>query len=144
MANIRSAGLTLCALLSMLASGCESASDIPGGRYNRSFVFDNDETVSAESVTPTSGARTIRINGVFEAPGGCHNLVSQIDDDNRELEVTITAQAGSGTCNETNNFFRYTMITGFFFPGSYHLRIVHTDPAKGTRTMYDASIAVQF
>jgi hypothetical protein len=107
-------------------------------------VFDRDDEVTAEGVTPFSGARTIRITGTFEAPDGCHRLDSQIDDDNRDLLVTITAQPGSGTCGTTNGFYRYTMINGYFFPGTYHLRVVHTDNVRGARTLYDASIAVQF
>ncbi len=123
--------------------GCESAADIPGGRYNRSFVFERDDGTLVEGVTPSAGARSIVINGRFEAPTGCQNLSSQIDDDNRDLLVTISARPTGTTCPAVIGYFRYTMITGSFFPGSYHLRVVHTD-ARGSRTLFDAQVAVQF
>jgi hypothetical protein len=138
---IRWAGLLLMAGAAL--SACESAADIPGGRYNRSFVFEREDSALVEGVTPNAGARSIVMNGSFEAPTGCQNLSSQIDDDNRDLLVTISARSTGASCPAVLGYFRYTMITGSFFPGTYHLRVVHSD-ARGERTVFDGTVAVQF
>jgi hypothetical protein len=123
------------------AAACDTSTDITGGRYYRSFSFQRTDSVLVERIAPTTSFRTIILNGVFQAPTSCQDLKPQIDDDNRNLVITITATAKESTCAAVLGHFHYNVVMGTFFPGSWHVEVVHKD-ARGTRTVYAANIIV--
>src|SRR5262245_56828080 len=126
----------------LLIAACGDSSGVNGGRYYRSFSATRQDSVATERVSPDPDFRQIILSGVFEAPTRCQDLLARIDDANRNLSVTVTATARAGICPQTvPGYYRYTMITGPYFPGAYHLTVAHTDSVS-TRTVYDGNLVV--
>jgi hypothetical protein len=129
-------------VIPVLLGACGDTSGVNGGRYFRSFVATRQDSVVTERVTPDPDFRQIVLSGGFEAPTICQDLSARIEDVNRDLTVTVTAAARAGTCPQTTTgYFKYTMITGSYFPGGYHLIVMHTD-SRGTRSIYDGNVVV--
>ena len=126
----------------LVSAACDSSTDIPGGRYYRSFAFQRTDSVQLERITPNTGFRTIILNGMFEAPTTCQDLKPQIEDDARNLLITITATAQQSTCqNASLGYFHYNVVMGSFFPGAYRVEVVHKD-SRGSRPIYTANVTV--
>jgi hypothetical protein len=132
----------LLAAAGLFLAACGDTSGVSGGRYYRSFVATRQDSAVTEQATADRGFRTIVVDGGFQAPTRCQDLSARIDDDNRDLTVTVTATARAGACPESSiGYFTYTMITGTYFPGAYRMRVIHTD-SRGPRNMYDGNVIV--
>jgi hypothetical protein len=127
--------------LPLLTACGKSPSELVGGRYLRSFIANPSDTMLQDSVSHSTDFATILLQGQFESSTGCVSLDARLEDNDKELELTVYTVGQQNPCTAALGYFRYNVIIGYIQPASYHLRVHHKD-ARGTRTVFDRTVVV--
>jgi hypothetical protein len=114
-------------------SGCGLLNDI---EKLESFAF--SEVEGGGPVTPgidVAGlSRAIFLVGQVNTPNRCFALRAELEDNDRNLTLRVTARTNATNCAPEPGAFRYESAIRPLDPGSYDLRVIHSFPGTSQPT----------